>query len=579
VASDEDIRQILHPAAARERNERWKLSTFFHSFINADPLLLAFYSNEKNAGINNNNNNNNECITNGNLIDKIKLIFSALKYNNVNLEQFIEYVQESYIGAVCCDNFVDNGLVVRTRGLPWQASDEDVALFFAGLNIAPGGVALCLSQDGRRNGEAIVKFETRSHRELALQRHRQFLHNRYIEVYRATGDDFLKVAVGSDLEAIKFASRKSAMIVRCRGLPFDCTMAQIEEFFASDGEGHGIIEDGILFVFRPDGRPSGDAFVLFADDEAGKRALLKHKNRIGQRYIELFRTTQAEVQQVFNRSRASPQAMLQHLVPTVFGQKRDCIRLRGLPYEATINDIADFMGPHSRHITLHGIHMVFNNHGNPSGECFIQMDSEASAASAAHSMHNKYMEIGKKKRYIEVFQWSTDEIPAILNAAAGQQQLSPTTPSTMSCSSGSSGIFPAGLLPQIPLQAFRAAAPTQMGLIPGQNFGATPFFHPSHALTPDQLIYASTQLGQFPFYSPEQLQLAAHQLEAATSAQAILHHHQAQLNAAQFHHHHHSILSNPTAINVSAATAAVSQIPQHDYVVPISAPPLTLIHT
>jgi epithelial splicing regulatory protein 1/2 len=438
-----------------------------------------------------------------------------------------------------------------------------------------GGVALCLSQDGRRNGEAIVKFETRSHREFALQRHRQFLHNRYIEVYRATGDDFLKVAVGSDLEAIKFASRKSAMIVRCRGLPFDCTKAQIEEFFASDGEGHGIIEDGILFVFRPDGRPSGDAFVLFADDEAGKRALSKHKNRIGQRYIELFRTTQAEVQQVFNRSRASPQAMLQHLVPTVFGQKRDCIRLRGLPYEATINDIADFMGPHSRHITLHGIHMVFNNHGNPSGECFIQMDSEASAASAAHSMHNKYMEIGKKKRYIEVFQWSTDEIPAILNAAAGQQQLSPTTPSTMSCSSGSSGIFPAGLLPQIPLQAFRAAAPTQMGLIPGQNFGATPFFHPSHALTPDQLIYASTQLAQFPFYSPEQLQLAAHQLEAATSAQAL---YQAQLNAAQFHHHH-SILSNPTAINVSAATAAVSQIPQHDYVVPISAPPLTLIHT
>lgn len=112
------------------------------------------------------------------------------------------------------------------------------------------------------------------------------------------------------MEAIKFASRKSAMIVRCRGLPFDCTKAQIEEFFASDGEGHGIIEDGILFVFRPDGRPSGDAFVLFADDEAGKRALSKHKNRIGQRYIELFRTTQAEVQQVFNRSRASPQVIL-----------------------------------------------------------------------------------------------------------------------------------------------------------------------------------------------------------------------------------------------------------------------------
>jgi epithelial splicing regulatory protein 1/2 len=298
------------------------------------------------------------------------------------------------------------------------------------------------------------------------------------------------------------------MIIRMRGLPFCVDKTQIEEFFASDGEPHGIINDGILFVFRPDGRPSGDAFVLFADDEAGKRALSKHKNRIGARYIELFRTTQAEVQQVFNRSRASPQAVLQHLVPTVFGQKRDCIRLRGLPYEATCNDIADFLGSHSQHIMPHGIHMVFNNHGNPSGECFIQMDSEASAASTAHSMHNKYMEIGKKKRYIEVFQWSTDEIPAILNAAA-TQQLSPTSSSTMS-SNGSSGIFPAGLLPQtaIPLQAFRAAAPAQMGLFPGQNpglpLGATPFFHP-HALTPDQIIFATSQLGQvcfLPFTCP-----------------------------------------------------------------------------
>lgn len=92
-----------------------------------------------------------------------------------------------------------------------------------------------------------------------------------------------------------------------RGLPFDCTKTQIEDFFAAEGEAHGIIDEGILFVFRPDGRPSGDAFVLFADDEAGKRALSKHKNRIGTRYIELFRTTQAEVQQVFNRSKASPQ--------------------------------------------------------------------------------------------------------------------------------------------------------------------------------------------------------------------------------------------------------------------------------
>lgn len=58
---------------------------------------------------------------------------------------------------------------------------------------------------------------------------------------------------------------------------------------------------------RPDGRPSGDAFVLFSNENAGRRALTKHKHRIGTRYVELFRSTQAEVQQLFNRTLKLPQ--------------------------------------------------------------------------------------------------------------------------------------------------------------------------------------------------------------------------------------------------------------------------------
>ena len=34
---------------------------------------------------------------------------------------------------------VDTNCVVRARGLPWQASDMDIARFFIGLNVAPGG--------------------------------------------------------------------------------------------------------------------------------------------------------------------------------------------------------------------------------------------------------------------------------------------------------------------------------------------------------------------------------------------------------------------------------------------------------
>lgn len=39
---------------------------------------------------------------------------------------------------------------------------------------------------------------------------------------------------------------------------------------------------------------------------------------------------------------------------------RDCIRLRGLPFEATVTDILGFLGEHSRNIVFQGVHMVYN---------------------------------------------------------------------------------------------------------------------------------------------------------------------------------------------------------------------------
>ena len=42
------------------------------------------------------------------------------------------------------------------------------------------------------------------------------------------------------------------------------------------------------------------------------------------------------------------------------GSSKDCIRLRGLPYEAAVTDILTFLGEHSRNIVFQGVHMVYN---------------------------------------------------------------------------------------------------------------------------------------------------------------------------------------------------------------------------
>ncbi len=65
-------------------------------------------------------------------------------------------------------------------------------------------MALCLSAQGRRNGEALVLFESPSHREMALRRHKHHIGQRYIEVYKANGEDFMGVAGGENRVFVLF---------------------------------------------------------------------------------------------------------------------------------------------------------------------------------------------------------------------------------------------------------------------------------------------------------------------------------------------------------------------------------------
>uniref|UniRef100_A0A1L8DGE4 Putative splicing factor hnrnp-f n=1 Tax=Nyssomyia neivai TaxID=330878 RepID=A0A1L8DGE4_9DIPT len=336
-------------------------------------------------------------------------------------------------GICSIDDEIDGSCIVRARGLPWQSSDQDIAKFFRGLNVSKGGVALCLSPQGRRNGEALVRFVSQEHRDMALKRHKHHIGNRYIEVYRASGEDFLAVAGGASNEAQAFLTKGAQVIIRMRGLPYDCTAKQVLDFFATGENPCQVLDgaDGVLFVKKPDGRATGDAFVLFAVESDAPNALSRHRESIGQRYIELFRSTTAEVQQVLNRSMDPktyeppapplipqlPQVQIplvpQHIITS--GTSKDCIRLRGLPYEAKVEHILHFLEDFAKHIVFQGVHMVYNAQGQPSGEAFIQMDSETSAFACAQQKHNKYMgSFGKKHRYIEVFQCSGDDMNLVL---------------------------------------------------------------------------------------------------------------------------------------------------------------------
>jgi hypothetical protein len=201
----------------------------------------------------------------------------------------------------------------------------------------------------------------------------------------------------------------------------------------------------IQYYLYPDVRATGDAFVMFNSDEEASKALLKHKETMGTRYIELFRSTTAEVQQVFKRSQdpkhyqnaikdipfSAPPLPL--LPPEMIsgGNRRDCIRLRNLPLDCTVETILEFLGNHRHHIVPQGVHMIYNAQGHPSGEAFIQMNGELSAYNSSTHKNNKYIFFSGKKYYIEVIQCSGEEMNLVLMGIVPSNLLSLTQNATL----------------------------------------------------------------------------------------------------------------------------------------------------
>lgn len=103
----------------------------------------------------------------------------------------------------------------------------------------------------------------------------------------------------------RFLSREDQVILRLRGLPFSAGPTDVLDFLGPECPVTGGAE-GLLFVRHPDGRPTGDAFALFACEELAQAALRRHKGMLGKRYIELFRSTAAEVQQVSTQGSPTP---------------------------------------------------------------------------------------------------------------------------------------------------------------------------------------------------------------------------------------------------------------------------------
>jgi epithelial splicing regulatory protein 1/2 len=199
----------------------------------------------------------------------------------------------------------------------------------------------------------------------------------------------------------------------------------------------------ILLVYYPDGRATGDAFVMLQSEEEASKALLKHKELIGARYIELFRSSPTEVHQIFKRYHESQsvhkEAPLGYIQQEAFSSGKNCVRLRNLPLDCNVEHILEFLGFHSKNIIQKGVHMILDSKGQQSGEAFIQFNCERAASSVVNHKNSKFMFFKSKKYLVEVIQCSVQEMNLMLmglqfspNSTQFNQPISPLPPTCAS---------------------------------------------------------------------------------------------------------------------------------------------------
>ncbi|XP_045387605.1 heterogeneous nuclear ribonucleoprotein F-like [Lemur catta] len=150
------------------------------------------------------------------------------------------------------------------------------------------GVHFVYTREGRQSGEAFVELGSENDVQMALKKDRESMGHRYIEVFKSRRTEMDWVLKHSGPNS---ADSANDGFVRLRGLPFGCTEEEIVQFFS----GLEIVPNGITLPVDPDGKITGEAFVQFASQELAEKALGKHKERIGHRYIEVFKSSQEEV--------------------------------------------------------------------------------------------------------------------------------------------------------------------------------------------------------------------------------------------------------------------------------------------
>ncbi|KAG9473823.1 hypothetical protein GDO78_004237 [Eleutherodactylus coqui] len=293
---------------------------------------------------------------------------------------------------------------VALHGLPVPVSENDVKEFLHGLRI--DGLVLIKDHMGRHTGGALIKLLTPHDTYEALKRNRMLLGQRFIEVTPAserqwvmsgghmgkqhsTGHHGALHLMQPSMGRSKSPNRRQrsrsrsphehGFCIYLKGLPYEAENKHVIDFFKK----LDIIEDSIYIAYGPNGKATGEGFLEFRNETDYKTALNRHKQYMGNRFIQVHPVTKGQMiekiesirkkMQCFNYVDHKDSPLDMEHIPRLWAH------LSNLPYNISRKDVFQFFHLEGIGVEESSVHVLIDNNGQGLGQALVQYRSEDDA--------------------------------------------------------------------------------------------------------------------------------------------------------------------------------------------------------
>jgi len=291
--------------------------------------------------------------------------------------------------------------VIKVRGLPYEATALDLCKFFTDCKIkaGPRGIYFTLNERKQPTGEAFIEMTSYRDVNSALRRHRDRMGSRYLEIFESRASVLEKEIKNGATNAFGFNENRRDHGSRSfdRSSSFDRGYDRSSSFDRGFDRGGGRYSGGGQFSgyggggyrdrspVRGFGRGGGGGY----DDDRGFG-----RDRGGGGG---FGRDRGGMTSERGRDKGPPKSKVSDYV----------VKLRGLPWSVTKDEIADFLTD-SVHIVggQKGILILMEEgRDRPSGDAYVEVESDKDVSNAIKQHKNK---IGV--RYVEVFEANVKDV-------------------------------------------------------------------------------------------------------------------------------------------------------------------------